>query len=336
MTLPSDQPDDAATARREDAQKVRLSAPLRGITVPMVTPLRGSDSLDVAGLERLIEHILAGGVHGLFVLGTTGEGPSLSYRLRKELVDRTCRQVHGRVPVLVGITDTACVESVRMAETAAEAGADAVVLAPPYYFPASQDELRKYLEHLVPQSPLPLFLYNMPSHTKLAFAPETVQWVADLPGVVGLKDSSADMIYFQHLLSLFRDRPDFTLLIGPEQLLGEAVLLGGHGGVTGGANFHPTLYVRAYEAADCKDFDTLKVLQRQVMRITTGLYSVGRFGSSYLKGVKCALSIMGLCDDFMAEPFQRFLRPERICVEQVMRELGLLDGQEEHACRRSS
>jgi 4-hydroxy-tetrahydrodipicolinate synthase len=78
----------------------------------MITPLRGRDELDVAGLERLIEHIVNGGVNGLFILGTTGEGPSLSYRLRRELIERTCRLVNGRVPILVGITDTAFVESV--------------------------------------------------------------------------------------------------------------------------------------------------------------------------------------------------------------------------------
>ena len=108
----------------------------------MVTPLRGRDELDAAGLERLIEHIVSGGVSGLFILGTTGEGPSLSYRLRRELITLTCRQVHGRVPVLVGITDTAFVESVNLARHAADAGADALVLAPPYYLPPGQPELR--------------------------------------------------------------------------------------------------------------------------------------------------------------------------------------------------
>ena len=84
--------------------------PLRGIIVPMITPLLDRDTLDVAGLERLIEHILAGGVHGLFILGTTGEAPSLSYRLRYELIERTCTQVAGRVPILEANTDTAFVE----------------------------------------------------------------------------------------------------------------------------------------------------------------------------------------------------------------------------------
>ena len=135
----------------------------------MITPLSGRDTLDVAGLERLIEHILAGGVSGLFILGTTGEGPSLSYRLRAEFIQRVCQQVKHRVPVLVGITDTAFVESVNVARISADAGADAVVLAPPYYLPEGQPELQEYLDHLVPELPLPLFIYNMPALTTVSF-----------------------------------------------------------------------------------------------------------------------------------------------------------------------
>src|SRR5580765_8543312 len=100
-----------------------LPKPLRGIVPPMITPLAGRDTLDLAGLERLVEHILAGGVDGLFVLGTTGEAPALSYRLRRELVTHTCRLVNGRIPVLVGITDCSQSGSVEVACAAASAGA---------------------------------------------------------------------------------------------------------------------------------------------------------------------------------------------------------------------
>src|SRR6188768_3170832 len=95
-----------------------------GITPPIVTPLLARDTLDVAGLEKLIEYQIAGGVAGLFVLGTTGEGPSHSYRLRRELIERTCQFTKGRVPILVGITDTSFVESVNLACYSADVGAD--------------------------------------------------------------------------------------------------------------------------------------------------------------------------------------------------------------------
>jgi dihydrodipicolinate synthase/N-acetylneuraminate lyase len=293
---------------------------LQGIVPPMLTPLRGRDELDVPGLERLIEHILGGGVSGLFILGTTGEGPSLSYRLRRELIERVCRQVKGRVPVLVGITDTAFVESVNVARQSAEAGAVAVVLAPPYYLPQGQPELQEYLTHLVPQLPLPLYLYNMPGLTKVPFEIETVRRAMDEPRIIGLKDSSGNMTYFHRLVGLLPHRPDWTLLVGPEEMLLDTVLAGGHGGVNGGANVFPRLYVRLYEAARAANLARARALHAAVMHVSNSLYRIGRHSSAIIKGLKCALACSGVCDDFMAEPFHRFRAEERRQVERFLKE----------------
>lgn len=287
----------------------------------MITPLRGRDELDLPGLERLIEHILAGGVSGLFILGTTGEGPSLSYRVRRELVERVCRQARGRVPVLVGITDTAFIESVNLARHAMDRGADAVVLAPPYYLPEGQPELQEYLDHLVSELPLPLFLYNMPALTKVSFELETLRRALDEPRIVGLKDSSGNMVYFHRAVGLLRSRPDWTLLIGPEELLLDAVIAGGHGGVNGGANLFPRLYVRLFEAAQAGDLPRARRLHACILRVSNSLYHVGRHPSAIIKGLKCALACRGVCDDFMAEPFHRFRAEERAVVERQLAEL---------------
>ena len=289
----------------------------------MVTPLEDWDTLDNQGIEKLINHILKGGVHGLFVLGTTGEAPSLSHQLRKEVIKRTLDQVGTKVPVLVGITDTSFIETINIAEFAAEAGASAVVLAPPYYFPAGQFELIEYIEHLEQRLPLPLFLYNMPSHTKMIFEPETVKKASELPGVIGLKDSSGNMVYFHQLQQLFRDQDDFKLFVGPEELLGETLVLGGHGGVCGGANLIPELYVSMYETSKGGDLKKMGELHERIMQVSSSIYSVGKYKSSYLKGLKCALSIMDLCNDFMAEPFHKFRETERGIIRQHLIELGL-------------
>lgn len=289
----------------------------------MITPLRSRDELDVPGLERLIEHILAGGVHGLFVLGTSGEAPSLSYRLRRELVDRVCRRVAGRVPVLVGITDTSFVEALHMAEHAAAAGAQAVVTSAPYYFPAGQPELLEFLERLVPELPLPLFLYNMPQMTKVQFAVETLRQVLHLERIVGIKDSSGDLDYFGRLLELKRERPDWSVLVGPEHLLVETLRRGGDGGVPGGANICPRLFVDLFAALEAGDAERVEALQRQLLQLGA-VYAVGRHASAVVKGMKCACSLLGLCDDFMAEPFHRFRSPERERVRAILRELALV------------
>ncbi len=304
-------------------KEFELPAPLRGIIPPMITPLSDRDTLDIAGLERLIEHILDGGVHGLFILGTTGEGPSLSYRLRLELIERVTKQVNGRVPVLVGITDTSFAESVNLADYAADQGVQAVVLAAPYYFPARQPELLEYVEHISAAVSLPIFLYNMPSHTKVSIELDTLKRAIDLPNVVGLKDSSGQMVYFHEVMQLVKDRPKFTMLVGPEQLLGETVLLGGHGGVSGGANLLPRLYVDLYEAAAAGNLARVRELHDRVMHISVTLYTVGKYGSAFIKGVKCALSCLGVCNDVMAEPFQRFRDEERQKVQRCLNELGI-------------
>lgn len=297
--------------------------PLSGIIPPLVTPLRDRDTLDVAGLERLIEHVIAGGVHGIFILGSIGEGPALSHRLRRELIERTVPLVRGRVPVLVGITDTSFVEAAEIAKHAADAGAWAVVTAAPYYYRADQSDLIHYVDAILAESPLPLVLYNIPSFTKVCFEPETVARLADRPHILGMKDTSGDFSRFDRMLPLLKQRPDWTLLIGPEQLTAEAVAKGGHGGVNGSANLRPRLLVDLYEAAVARDAARVARLQEELMKFRR-IYRITTAESAKFSGLKCALSLTGICDDFMAEPYQRFGPAEREQVRALLVEMKLL------------
>ncbi len=299
-----------------------MTRPFFGIIPPVITPLTDRDTLDQAGLERLIEHLISGGVHGLFILGTTGEAPSLGYRLRRELIERTCKLTAGRVPVLVGITDTAFVESVGVAHHAAECGAAAVVLSTPYYFPAGQTELLGYVQNLLPQLPLPLVLYNMPSLTKVWFELDTLKKLTDQERIVGIKDSSGDLKYFESLMSLRAARPDWSIMIGPEAMLPQAMKLGGDGGVTGGGNAYPRLFVECYQACVAGDAARIAAASRAIDALQK-IYDIGKYASRYIKATKCACSLLGLCDDFMAEPFHKFHAPERERVRQILDSLPL-------------
>ena len=287
----------------------------------MVTPLHDRDGLDIAGLEKLLEHLLASGVSGVFILGTTGEGPSLSYRLRRDLIERVCKQTRKRAPIFVGITDTAFVESVNLARHAADFGASAAVVAPPYYMPEGQPELQEWLDHLVPELPLPLFLYNMPPLTKVSYELETVRRAIDNPRIIGFKDSSGDLNYFKNVAALLKQRPDWSLLIGPEDKLFEALRLGGHGGVSGGANLFPKIYSKLCDAFRAGDFAHAQELQQLIQRIGTSLYRVGKHPSTIIKGIKCTLACMGICNDFMAEPFHRFRNTERELLQSRLAEI---------------
>ncbi|PHS10135.1 MAG: dihydrodipicolinate synthase family protein [Blastopirellula sp.] len=299
------------------------TAPLTGVIPPLVTPLNPDDSLDTASIEALLNHVIDGGVSGVFILGSTGEFSSLSYSLRKRLIDRVCREVDERVPVLVGISDTSMYESFRMAQYAADSGADAVVLTAPYYFPLNQEELYEYTVNMVEQIPLPVFLYNMPKMTQCHFDVETTRRLMQIDKIIGMKESSGNMLHFHQLKQLQAERKDWTLLVGPEELMPEAVLFGAHGGVHGGSNIHPKLYVDLYEAAACGNLPLVRKLHQQVLQLAQ-IYQYGRSKVSGIPAIKTALSQLGLCQSHVLPPLLEPNEAQQEEIKMVLSEAGLV------------
>ena len=293
---------------------------LQGIIPPLITPLKARDQLDHGGLERLLEHVINGGVSGVFVLGTTGEGPALNYSLRRELIQRVCRQTSGRVPVLVGITDTSYVEALAIARYAADYGVHSVVASAPYYMPPDQDELAQYMEQLARELPLPLFLYNIPPMTKVVFQPATLKRLSGLQNIIGVKDSSGDMNYFRRVVALKKQRPDWSVLVGWEHQLVEATHLGGDGGVNAGANYDPQLFVDLYEALRNGDIKKEKKLQQRVLLLGK-VYRVGHSAAGVVQGLKCACAQKRFCREILAAPFVPLVAPERKKVIKILRQL---------------
>jgi 2-dehydro-3-deoxy-D-pentonate aldolase len=284
----------------------------------MVTPLNQDLSLDQKGLERLIEHLIAGGVHGIFILGTTGEAPNLPYSVRSELIQRTCKLAGSRVPVIVGITDTSYQDALRMAAKAYECGALAVVAAPPYYFQVGQADLLQYFKRMASDSPLPLFLYNAPLNTRLWIDVPTVIEAAAVPNIVGLKDSGLNMGYFHAVRESLRSLPDFSLLVGPDDLLAEAVLLGAHGGMAGGSNVYPRLFVDLYEAAAAGDVNRVAMLHQQAIHFDNAVYRSAEDPHNPLRALKAALAILGICGAAMTPPLRPVSTREREAIAQYL------------------
>ncbi len=283
----------------------------------MITPLLENLSLDLVGLENLVHHLLEGGVHGIFILGTSGEGPSLSYATRKKMISETCRLVNGKVPLLVGITDTSFEEAMELAKHAKREGANALVVASPYYLPISEREMLEYLENLAPKLPLPFLLYNMPSCTKLSVSMKIVKKARAL-GAIGIKDSSGDLSFLYMLIEAFKNDPQFAIITGTELFLPETIMNGGHGAVAGGANFFPGLFVALYEAMLKKDFDKAKELRQEVIKIHHTIYEVGKYSSRHIKGTKAALAAMNICKDYVAEPLHRFNEEQRNKIKEYI------------------
>lgn len=296
---------------------------LRGIVPPMITPLAAADALDLAGLEVLLARLLDGGVHGVFILGSCGEGPSLSGPLQREMIRRTTAIVAGRVPVLVGISDASFVESVALAGFAADCGAAAVVAAPPSYFPASQAEVVGWAGSLADRVPLPLVLYNYPQLVKTAIEPESLARLAGHDSIVGLKDSEGCLRRFAAYAEVVRrERPDWALFVGPEQLLPEAHAAGGHGGVPGGANILPRLFVDLQAALEAGDAARAAELAARV-RALGEVYTISDSPAGGIVGIKEALAALGVCAAATASTFGPLSPAGRTRLRELLERLGV-------------
>jgi 4-hydroxy-tetrahydrodipicolinate synthase len=292
----------------------------QGIIPPVVTPLLAQDKLDIDGFERLVERGLDGGVAGFFVLGTTGEAVNLSAEMRREVVRTSAKIVKGRKPLLVGITDCSVDDAVSLAEEAAGVGAEAVVFAAPFYFPLSQAELVRYAQVLADRLPLPFFLYNIPSHTRNSFGREAVKEISGHAKFLGIKDSTGDFNYLQGLVTDYAERLECTVLVGPEEMMVQCVLAGADGGVCGGSNLWPALYVKGCEAALAGDLALAREHQAKIQKLSDSIYRV----AGYLRGMKCALELVGVCSGVMTEPFAPLAGEQREQVRAGLISLGLL------------
>lgn len=207
-----------------------------------------------------------------------------------------------------------------MANKSQELGAQAVVIAPPYYFNINQSELNNYFNKLIDEISIPVFLYNLPSLTKINIDLEILKELVDRPEVIGFKDSSADMIYFNNV-NRFKNRTHFSLLVGPEQLLMETLIMGGDGGISGGANMFPNLYVNLYKAAKNKDVKSALRLHNEIMKICSVIYSgTGYKSSNVINGIKYALNCLGICSDYIAKPMKKIGTEKATIIKKFIEE----------------
>ncbi len=274
---------------------------LQGIIVPLITPLQTPETLDVAATRRMADHVIEGGVHGIFILGSTGEGPALSNATQREFIRLCVEAANGRVPVLAGISGASAAESVALGRYAVGAGADAVVAAVPCYLPPDESEQIAFFRYLAEQVPAPLYVYNMPALTHVSLSLAVLEQVLTIPGVVGYKDSSGDLDAFRAVLKRFGGRPDLSFLIGPEALTAESVLLGGDGGVNGGANLQPRLFADLYEAARTGDAEQMNSLQAKVLELGKG-YGTPATCTGVIRAIKRDAARMGLIENILAAP----------------------------------
>lgn len=292
-------------------------AALRGIFVPMLTPLTADETLDEASMRRLVDFLVDAGAHGIWSMGTTGEFAALPEAERAKGVRATVEQVAGRVPVIANIGDSSTALALRHGRHASEAGADALALTPPHYYLHSMDEMLTHFRTVKSAFPdLPLLIYNIPQNVKVKMTVATTLELAREGTVQGIKDSQNDLRWFRLLTqAIYADGLDaqFRMFLGTRILIDAAKVIGAHGAIPATSNVAPAAAAEAWEAADRGDYE-LSARAQEIVMAYEELAEIARGGSpeaaSYAS-MKLVLKEWGIFSDArLTRPLRSFSESE--------------------------
>ena len=274
-----------------------------GVVVPMVTPLTGHGHIDTAAVERIIEFLAVNDVAPL-LLGTTGEGNSVSRKDGLLLVEEAVKAAKGRVKVYAGLTGNCFAEQVTQAEAYTQVGADVIVATLPTYYALTPEQMYDYYCSLADAITGPLMLYNILATTHMSIPVEVVKRLADHPNIVGLKDSERNLPRMKELIEFSRDREDFSFFCGCAALSAETLALGADGIVPSGGNFVPQFYARLYQAAVNGESEEASHMQQETAEICAVYQKDHTLGES-LAALKVMMQTLGLCEPWMLMPLCR-------------------------------
>ena len=290
---------------------------LKGIIPPMITPLKGNDELDREGAVRLVEHMLKGGVHALFILGTTGEAQSLTYNLRYEFVELVLKQVAGRVPVLVGVTDV-CIERVRDRYRALGdmKGIDGIVSTVPYYSAVNQEEIYTFYNEIANFSARPVYLYDLPVVTKSPTTAATVKKLWKNSNIKGIK--SGNLVLHRTLLRS-QERPgDFVQMYSDLDSFDIAYGYGIDKNLDGMFSCTPATAKRMYDALTRGDRQTAATALDEILALRDYFVATGTLMPTYTY----AMNLLG-CEGNFGMDYQKAPTPEqKATVAAMLKEMG--------------
>ena len=241
----------------------------KGVFPAMITPTKEDETPNLEAISVLVERFLAAGVHGLFAMGTASESYAFTEAERQEVIAATVAAVAGRVPVLAGAGAITTRQAVSLAHLAEEAGADGLSVLTPYFLTPSQEELYTHFQTVAASTKLPVLLYNNPLRTHVRLEPRTVARLAELDNIVGVKDSSADLVAVMECLAAAPQ--DFIVLQGNDALIHSSLSLGAKGCISGMSNAIPEIIVEVYEKHRAGDLEGALAAQRQVLKLRAGL-----------------------------------------------------------------
>ena len=299
-----------------------MSIQFKGIFSPTITPLDEKERVDELGFVTQLNRLIDNGIHGIYLLGTSGEFTTLTNTERERAMDIAVKAIGGRVPIICGVMDTSTQRVIQNIEIAEQFGVDAVAATPGYYYSSTDDaDLIQFYHAVAASTELPVFIYNIPSTVKTSIKPQVVVELAeDCDNIVGIKDSSGDWTNCLSLLTLLGDRTDFSIMLGSHTAIGAALLFGADGGVISISNVAPKESVALYNAAKARDIDEVHRLQKSLLRLSK-MYTYGQGVS----GMKACLEILGVCSAQTTSPLLPVSESAKAELRQLLADEGITE-----------
>lgn len=283
-----------------------------GIVVPMLTPFNDDLTIDLDAVEKIVSNFISNGVFP-FVLGTTGEGPSISAKEKRRFVEFVCRKFSGKTLIYVGLSGNCVGEAIDSAKEYIDLGADVIVSVVPSYFSLKPDQMQKYFEKVADSISKPLIIYNITATTHMSIPLDVVEKLSHHPNIVALKDSERDLERLDRSIEMFRDREDFSHLMGWAAKSFYGLSRGSDGLVPSTGNITPGMFKKMYDSVRTGDLVTAERMQKETDRLAM-IYQSNRTLGDSLAAIKILMEEFGLCKNNVLPPLTNL---DRITVEEI-------------------
>ena len=294
---------------------------LEGIWTPIPTPLTKEGKVDADATRRLVDFHIDSGIDGILPLGTSGEFALFTREERSSLVWTVVDQAHGRVPVVAGVSDPSIENVLQLSADAKNAGADAVIATPPYYFTTTDQGHYDYFKKISENIDLPLMIYNIPEWTHSFVTPETVQLLADEKLVVGMKYTEYNFLNLLRFLKTSQGK--ISIFTGSDALAYSNLEFGGSGGILGSANVAPGLASKIFDHYKKGDLKTARESQEKLLPVINAL-SVGKYPAS----LKEAMELIGHSVGLLKDPLQELSSEDKKLVGRLLKDSGFVKRKE--------
>lgn len=289
----------------------------KGIIPPMITPLDKDENVDKKAIGRVVNHLIKGGVHGLFPLGSTGEWYGLDFNQKREILETVMEENNKRLPVYAGTGAVTTKETIRLTKLATEIGVDALSVITPVFITPNDQELFNHYQAIASSTDLPIILYNNPGRTGINLSVDLVVKLSKIDNIVGIKDSSGDMT--QGVEYIRRTDDNFAVLAGRDTLIYGFLSYGGKGAIAATANIAPQIVVKIYEEYQKGNYQEALKAQFQLAPLRIA-FSLGSFPVVMKEG----LNLLGLEVGTTFKPVESLTDEARGKLKEVLKNMQLL------------